>query len=103
LASTDNIGVAGYNVFRNGVKIGTVNGTSFSDSGLIGSTTYTYSVRAFDVAGKHLSASQRERHDACGGSSQQVCDWRSREGKRKSYGSLKPFHLITFKNPRYAA
>ena len=51
LASTDNVGVAGYTVFRNGVKIGTVNGTSFSDSGLIASTTYTYSVRAFDVAG----------------------------------------------------
>jgi hypothetical protein len=51
LASTDNVGVAGYNVFRNGVKIGTVNGTSFSDSGLIATTTYTYSVSAFDVKG----------------------------------------------------
>jgi len=50
-ASTDNVGVTGYNVFRGGVKIGTVPGTSFQDSGLSASTSYTYNVSAFDAAG----------------------------------------------------
>jgi hypothetical protein len=49
-ASTDNVGVTGYNVFRGGLKIGTVPGTSFQDSGLSASTTYTYNVSAFDTA-----------------------------------------------------
>jgi len=50
-ASTDNVGVTGYNVFRGGVKIGTAPGTSFQDSGLSASTSYTYNVSAFDAAG----------------------------------------------------
>src|SRR5579871_1822248 len=50
-ASTDNVGVAGYRVFRNGGLAGTVTSLSFSDSGLAASTTYTYTVAAFDAAG----------------------------------------------------
>jgi len=51
-ASTDNVGVTGYNVFRNGTQIATVtSGTSYPDSGLTSSTTYTYTVSAFDAAG----------------------------------------------------
>jgi hypothetical protein len=50
-ASTDNVGVTGYNIFRGGVKIGTTPGTSFQDAGLTPSTSYTYNVSAFDAAG----------------------------------------------------
>jgi thermitase len=50
-ASTDNVGVAGYNVYRNGVKVATVPGTSYSNTGLSGATTYAYTVNAFDAAG----------------------------------------------------
>jgi chitodextrinase len=50
-ASTDNVGVTGYNIFRGGVKIGTGPGTSFQDAGLAPSTSYTYNVSAFDAAG----------------------------------------------------
>jgi acetylxylan esterase len=50
-ASTDNVGVAGYRVFRNGVQVGTAAGTTFTDSGLTASTQYTYKVAAFDAAG----------------------------------------------------
>ncbi len=57
-ASTDNVGVAGYNVFRNGVQIGTTAGTSYQDSGLTQATTYTYMVSAFDLAGNTSSPSQ---------------------------------------------
>ena len=51
-ASTDNVGVTGYNVYRGGIQIATLGAvTAFQDSGLVASTTYTYSVRALDAAG----------------------------------------------------
>jgi chitinase len=52
-ASTDNpggSGVAGYDVYRNGGIVGSPNGTTYTDSGLAPSTTYSYTVRARDVA-----------------------------------------------------
>lgn len=56
-ASTDNVGVAGYTVFRDGVKIATVTGTTYSDTGLAPSTIYTYNVSAYDAAGNNSSKS----------------------------------------------
>ena len=50
-ASTDNVGVAGYYVWRDGVNIGTTAQTRFQDTSLAGSTTYTYVTEAFDLAG----------------------------------------------------
>ena len=50
-ASTDNVGVTGYKVYRNGVQVGIPVGTSFSDTGLAAATTYSYTVAACDVAG----------------------------------------------------
>ena len=50
-ASTDNVGVAAYNVFRNGSAIGTSTTTSFTDTGVSPSTTYSYAVSAKDAAG----------------------------------------------------
>ena len=49
--STDNVGVTGYNVLRNGSQIGTSASATFTDSGLQASTTYSYTVSAFDAAG----------------------------------------------------
>lgn len=54
-ASTDNVGVTGYKVFRNGTEIATVAGTSYSDTKIATENTYTYTVRAFDVA-QNMSA-----------------------------------------------
>ncbi|AIQ46287.1 alpha amylase [Paenibacillus sp. FSL R7-0273] len=54
-ASTDNVGVTGYEIYRNGVKVGTSATTSYTDSGLAGQTNYSYTVKAFDAAG-NLSA-----------------------------------------------
>ena len=48
--STDNVAVAGYYVYRNGVSITSVNGTSFTDSGLTPGY-YSYTVAAYDAAG----------------------------------------------------
>lgn len=49
-ASTDNVGVAGYQVYRNGIQVATTALTSFTDSGLAPSTTYTFTVAAYDAA-----------------------------------------------------
>ncbi|HUO50275.1 MAG TPA: hypothetical protein VMU25_01795, partial [Candidatus Paceibacterota bacterium] len=50
-ASTDNVGVTGYNVFRGGTLIGTSATNSYSDTNLAASTNYSYTVSAYDAAG----------------------------------------------------
>jgi chitodextrinase len=50
-ASTDNVGVTGYIVRRNGTQVATPATTSFVDSGLSPGTTYSYAVAARDAAG----------------------------------------------------
>ncbi|MEW9549905.1 cellulose binding domain-containing protein [Nonomuraea sp. NPDC050783] len=61
-ASSDNVGVTGYDVLRatgNGSfsPVGSVGSTSYTDSGLSPSTTYRYRVRARDAAGNLSSES----------------------------------------------
>src|SRR5690349_271021 len=58
-ASTDNVGVVGYNVYRDGgaVPIATVSATNFSDTGLAISSTHSYTVKAFDGANNTSTAS----------------------------------------------
>jgi len=51
IASTDNVGVVGYRIYRNSAQIGTATTAMYSDTGLIGGTTYLYSVSAYDAAG----------------------------------------------------
>src|SRR6266851_1498295 len=46
-ASTDNVGVTGYIVRRNGTQVATPAATSFADTGLSAATTYSYTVAAF--------------------------------------------------------
>ncbi len=57
MASTDNVGVSGYKVFRGGVQIATTVSTSYQDTGLAASTTYIYAVSAFDAAGNNSAQS----------------------------------------------
>ncbi|MFC7304153.1 lytic polysaccharide monooxygenase [Streptomyces monticola] len=49
--SKDNVGVTGYDVYRDGTKVSTTEGTSFTDKGLKAETAYTYQVVARDAAG----------------------------------------------------
>jgi uncharacterized repeat protein (TIGR03806 family) len=49
-ASTDDSGIFGYTVYRDGVQVGLVSTRSFTDTGLAASTTYAYTVRATDNA-----------------------------------------------------
>lgn len=49
-ASTDNIAVVGYRIFRGGVQVASVtNGTSYQDTGLTGATLYSYRIAAYDA------------------------------------------------------
>ena len=56
-ASTDNVGVTGYDVYQGASNLGTVTGTSANITGLTANTSYTFSVRARDAAGNVSSAS----------------------------------------------
>lgn len=50
-AATDNVGVVGYRVYRGGVQVATTAATSFADTGLSQTTTYSYAIAAYDAAG----------------------------------------------------
>lgn len=56
-AATDNVGVTGYKVFRNGTQVATVTGTSYAATGLTAATAYSFTVRAHDAAGNTSAAS----------------------------------------------
>jgi len=56
-ASSDNVGVTGYDVYQNGSLLGSVTGTSANVTGLTASTTYAMTVRAKDAAGNVSSSS----------------------------------------------
>lgn len=56
-ASTDNVGVTGYNVYVDGFLDGSTSNTSYSVTGVGANTTYTVSVTAIDAASNESPAS----------------------------------------------
>ena len=56
-ASTDNVDVTGYKVYRDGSYLKSVTSTSTSDTGLSSSTQYCYTVTAYDTAGNESNQS----------------------------------------------
>jgi len=56
-ASTGGSGTVTYAIDRNGAQVGTTTGTSYTDTGLSSSTTYSYTVTATDTAGDTSPAS----------------------------------------------
>ncbi|MBC1564246.1 chitin-binding protein [Listeria booriae] len=56
-AASDNIGVAYYEIYRDGVKIKTQTGVMFQDISLKSDTTYNYLVYAVDTSGNRSDAS----------------------------------------------
>ncbi len=57
--STDNVGVAGYKIYRNSSYLKSVSTTSTSDTGLSPSTQYCYKVSAYDAAGNESGQSSQ--------------------------------------------
>lgn len=56
-ASTDDYGVAAYDIYRNGVLVGSSSSTGFTDTGLTAATTYSYTIVARDAAGNGSAGS----------------------------------------------
>jgi hypothetical protein len=57
--SVDNVGVAGYRVFKNGTQVATVVGTSYQDRACSPASTNVYEVAAYDDAGNISSRCPR--------------------------------------------
>lgn len=49
--ATDNVGVAGFRVFRDGKQIADINSSGYLDTGLAPLSTHSYTVQAYDAAG----------------------------------------------------
>jgi len=49
-ASTDNVAVGGYKVYRGSAQIATTSNTSYTDNGVSPGTSYTYTVRSYDTS-----------------------------------------------------
>jgi hypothetical protein len=56
-ASTDNVGVAGYNIYRDNVLVDTSAMNAYADTGLAPSTEHEYEVSAFDAASNESARS----------------------------------------------
>jgi hypothetical protein len=56
-ASTDNVGVAGYRIYRSGTEIGASPVTSSVDTAVVKGVSYSYRVKAYDAAGNLSAAS----------------------------------------------
>ncbi len=58
-AVTDNVGVTGYRIYRNGPRIATVagNALTYSDTSVAAATSYSYTVDAIDAAGNNSALS----------------------------------------------
>ncbi|MFL5956512.1 MAG: hypothetical protein ACJ756_03590, partial [Solirubrobacterales bacterium] len=55
-AATDDIGVGGYRVFRDGSLVQTTTSTSWTDTSVTAGVTYSYRVEAYDAAGNTASS-----------------------------------------------
>jgi len=54
-ASTDNVGVTGYKIYRGGTLLTTTTSRTYNNTGLTASTAYSYRVSAIDAAGNESS------------------------------------------------
>ena len=57
-ASTDNVGVTGYDIYRNGTRVGSATSNSYGQSGLTCATSYAFAVIAYDAAGNRSPQAQ---------------------------------------------
>lgn len=58
-ASSDNVAVTGYKIYPDGTQVATTANTSYSESGLSPSNTYSYTVAAYDAAGNTSQQSSK--------------------------------------------
>jgi hypothetical protein len=68
-AASDNVGVTGYRIYRNGTRVATVTATSYTLNDLTCGTSYTIGLSAIDAAGN-----ESNRAEATGATSTSACD-----------------------------
>jgi chitodextrinase len=68
--STDDVGVTGYDVYRDGAKVASVTSTSYADTDLTAATVYTFTVVATDAAGNASAASNSAQATTAAGDTQ---------------------------------
>ena len=69
-ASTDNVAVTGYRLFRDGTSVATVSTPGYTYTGLTCGTGYTFAIEAYDAAGNasdRAQATGTTSTSACGG------------------------------------
>ena len=93
-ASSDNVGVSGYQVFREGVQIATTTLLSYADTGLSEGTTYEYYVTAFDAV---LNVSASSTSVSATTLSTSVSTTTVSGGGSSQYGSLLPLRITNLK------
>ena len=64
-ASSDNVGVVGYDLYLGALSVGTSAQTSYAFSGLSCGTAYTLGVDAYDAAGQPFAGFVADRHHEC--------------------------------------
>nr|WP_224414221.1 fibronectin type III domain-containing protein [Bacillus thuringiensis] len=58
-ASTDNVGLKEYEVYRDGKKVGTTKTTRYEDTGLQAHTKYNFTIKAVDAAGNNQKVAMK--------------------------------------------
>lgn len=81
-ASTDNVGVDTYEVFQGSSSLGTTTGTSTQITGLTAASSYSFSVKAKDVAGNTSPSSNVVSVTTAGGNTPDYCN---SQGNDSSY------------------
>ncbi len=85
-ASTDNVGVTGYDVFLNGAKITSVSGTTLTYTDTQADTaTVSYYVEAHDAAGNQSAASNTVTRTGSGGSGSNLAVGKPITGSANTY------------------
>ncbi|MFC2103994.1 GEVED domain-containing protein [Bacteroidota bacterium] len=98
-ASTDNVGVTGYDIYRNGSFLNTTSNTNYTVSGLTASTSYTFYVKAKDAAG-NVSGSSNTINVTTSGSVVTYC---SSQGNNSSYEWIAGVTIGSYANTSGAA
>ena len=110
-ASTDNVAVTGYRVYRGTTLVGSPTGTTFTDTGLANGAVYSYTVKAVDAAGNLSLASNAVNATPVASSSPPPTGTCAAYGSFTSlsppgscwrpYAATSPLNRVVPANPRY--
>jgi len=95
-ASTDNVGVTGYDIYQGSTLRATVTTTTYAVTGLTAATTYNFSIKAKDAAGNISASSNVVNVTTLAGSSVTYCTSTSNNTADEKIGRVQ---LGTINNP----